>query len=104
MGGIAAGAGESALEALGCYGDRIGIAFQVADDILNATSTPEALGKAVGSDAARGKMTYVALYGIERARREAEALVAEAIAALKGLPGSVEPLAALARFIVERST
>jgi geranylgeranyl diphosphate synthase type II len=104
MGGIAAGAGESALEALGCYGDRIGIAFQVADDILNATSTPEALGKAVGSDAARGKMTYVALYGIERARREAETLAAEAIAALKGLQSSVEPLAALARFIVERST
>ncbi len=103
MGGIAAGAGEAELEALGRHGDRIGIAFQVADDILNATSTPAALGKAVGSDAARGKMTYVALYGIERARREAEALVAEAIAALKGLPGPVEPLAAIARFIVERS-
>ena len=58
----------------------------------------------MGSDAARGKMTYVALYGIERARREAEALAAEAIAALKGLQSSVEPLAALARFIVERST
>ena len=104
MGGIAAGADEPALEALGHYGDRIGLAFQVADDILNETSTPEALGKAVGSDAARRKMTYVALYGIERARQEAEALAAEAIASLRGLPGSVEPLAALARFVVERNT
>lgn len=103
MGGIAAGAGTPALEALGRYGERIGLAFQVADDLLNAVSTPETLGKAVGSDIARGKMTYVALYGIERARREAAALVTEAVAALKILPGPVEPLAALARFIVERT-
>jgi len=104
MGAIAAGAGGPAIDALGRYGLNVGLAFQVADDILNATSSPEALGKAVGSDAARGKMTYVALYGIERARREADKLVADAIAALQGLPGPVEPLAAIARFIVERKS
>ncbi len=104
MGGIAAGADASALEVLGRYGDRVGLAFQVADDILNATSTPGALGKAVGSDAARGKMTYVAVHGIEKARRAADALVAEAQAALKGLPGPVEPLAAIARFVAERNS
>ena len=102
MGGIAGGGSESMLEALGRYGDRIGIAFQVADDILNATSTPEMLGKAVGSDAARGKMTYVALYGIDRARRKAQELLDEALASLKGFPGPTEPLAALAYFMVDR--
>ncbi len=104
MGAIAAGAGDPALDALGRYGLDIGLAFQVADDILNATSTPDALGKAVGSDAARGKMTYVALYGIDQAAREAERLADRAIDALQGLPGPVEPLAAIARFIVERKS
>jgi geranylgeranyl diphosphate synthase type II len=104
MGAIVAGAGEPAIDALGRYGLHIGLAFQVADDILNATSTPETLGKAVGSDAARGKMTYVALYGIERARHEADKLVTDATAALHGLPGPVEPLAAIAHFIVERKS
>ena len=102
MGGIAAGAHEKQLDALGRYGERVGLAFQVADDILNATSTPEALGKAAGSDAARKKMTYVSLYGVDRARAEAEKLIEEAIRALEALPQSSEPLAALARFIVER--
>lgn len=104
MGGIAGGAGEHAVEALDLYGERIGLAFQVADDILNATSTPEMLGKAVGSDAARGKMTYVALDGIDAARREAKALVESAIAALGDLKSDATPLASLARFIADRKT
>jgi geranylgeranyl diphosphate synthase type II len=103
MGAIAAGATDLVCDALGLYGDRLGFAFQMADDILNASSTPEVLGKAAGSDAARGKMTSVALYGIAGARREALARVAEAVHALESLPGPVEPLAAIARFAVERS-
>ena len=102
MGGIAAGVNEAGLAALDWYGDRIGLAFQVADDILNATSTPETLGKAVGSDAMREKMTFVALFGIEQARRQAAAMAEEAVARLKELPGTTEPLVALARFIVDR--
>lgn len=104
MGGIAAGVSEKGLAALDRYGDRIGLAFQVADDVLNATSTPETLGKAVGSDALREKATYVALVGVEEARRQAAALADEAIAALKDLPGPVEPLIALAQFMVERNS
>ncbi|MBN1267991.1 MAG: polyprenyl synthetase family protein [Kiritimatiellae bacterium] len=100
MGAIAVSTDEEQIRALSRYGERIGLAFQIADDILNATSTPEALGKAAGSDAARRKMTYVSLYGVDRARAEAEKLVAEALRALEPLPS--EPLAALARFIIER--
>jgi geranylgeranyl diphosphate synthase type II len=103
LGAIVAGAPLEDLEALSAYGERAGLAFQIADDILNATSTPEELGKAVGSDAARGKMTYVALYGIERAQEKAEALAREAAAALAEMGLRSEPLAELARFMVHRS-
>jgi geranylgeranyl diphosphate synthase type II len=103
LGAIAAGATLEDLEALSVYGERAGLAFQIADDILNATSTLEELGKAVGSDAARGKMTYVALYGIEGAQERAEALIREATAALAELGTRCEPLAELARFMVHRS-
>ena len=102
MGAMAAGADAQAVERLTRYGQTAGLAFQIADDILNATSTADQLGKATGSDAARGKMTYVALYGVEPARQEARRLVGEAIAALAGLPGDVEPLTALARHVVNR--
>jgi geranylgeranyl diphosphate synthase type II len=103
MGAISAGAPDPVCDALGRYGDRIGLAFQMADDLLNVTSTPEALGKATGSDAQRKKLTSVSLYGIDGARRKAHALIAEAIEALAPIPGPVEPLTALARFVVERS-
>ena len=102
MGAMAAGADAAAVERLTRYGQTAGLAFQIADDILNATSTAAQLGKAAGSDAARGKMTYVALYGVEPARQEARRLVGEAVAALDGLPGEVEPLTALARHVVDR--
>ncbi|MDH7499717.1 MAG: polyprenyl synthetase family protein [candidate division NC10 bacterium] len=103
LGAIAGAAPPGELEALSLYGERAGLAFQIADDILNATSSLEELGKAVGSDAARQKMTYVALYGIERAQEKAEALVREAMAVLAEWGPRSEPLAALARFMVHRS-
>lgn len=102
MGGMAAKAPPDALEALTRYGEDIGLAFQVVDDILNVVGTEE-LGKPTGSDAARGKATYVALYGIDAARKEAEDLVGQAERALQHLPGDVEPLSALARHVVERT-
>ena len=102
MGAIAAAGAPAAVAALGAYGESIGLAFQIADDVLNAVSTPEQLGKAVGSDAKRGKATYVALFGIEASRERARALVAQAIARLDGLPGPTEPLRELARYVVER--
>ncbi len=102
MGAIAAGASEAVVRRLGEYGEEVGLAFQVTDDILNAVSTAEELGKTVGSDAARGKATYVALYGVEAARRRACEMVQSAIARLEGLPGPVEPLTLIAHFVVER--
>jgi geranylgeranyl pyrophosphate synthase len=104
MGAIVAGAPMGKLEALSTYGERAGLAFQIADDILNATSTAEELGKAVGSDAARRKMTYVALYGTRRAQERAEALTDEAVAALAALGASSELLIALAHFMVHRTS
>lgn len=104
MGAIAAGAADAPLDALGRYGEYIGLAFQIADDILNATSTREILGKAVGSDAAHGKLTYVALYGVDRARTEAQRLVDAALHALDAFQPPPEPLEALARYSIERAT
>lgn len=102
MGALAVAAPTSVVAALGDFGERIGLAFQIADDILNATSTAEQLGKAVGSDAARRKATYLSLYGVDSARQRAGALIAEATARLRGLPGPTEPLRKLARYVVER--
>ena len=103
IGALAVGAAQRDLDALSAYGRALGLAFQIADDVLNATSDPEQLGKAVGSDQARGKLTYVALYGIGEARARAAALAEESAAALAAIPGDTAPLAALARFAVERS-
>ena len=104
MGGITANATATQLESLGRYGEAIGLAFQIADDILNVTSTQEVLGKSVGSDARREKTTYVACIGMEAAQAEARALVEQAIAALDALTGDTEPLQALAHYVVERLT
>ena len=103
MGGIAAGAGDRALAALTAYGDAIGLAFQIVDDILNETSTAATLGKAVGSDRACGKMTFIAVHGMQAALTRTKQLTQEALAALDALPHPQEPLAALARFITERT-
>lgn len=102
MGAIAGGGEESAIDALGRYGNLVGLAFQIADDVLNETGTAEQLGKAAGSDRARGKATYPALIGLEASRERALALADEGIGCLDGLPGDVEFLQDLARFSVER--
>lgn len=101
MGGIAAEAGERQIEALDRYGRAIGLAFQIADDLLDATSTADVLGKNP-SDAELGKSTYVSLFGLEEATRKAEALVAEAVMALEDGGFEAPELVALARYIIER--
>ena len=103
MGGIAAGAGDRDLAALTAYGDAIGLTFQIVDDILNETSTTVTLGKAVGSDRERGKMTYVAAHGLAAARERTRQLTEEAVATLHPLPGNREPLTALARWMTKRT-
>ena len=102
IGAIAGGAKEADLSALTIYGCDIGLAFQISDDILNATSTAEVMGKASGSDAERKKMTYVSVHGIDGAQKKAKELIDRAIGELKKVRGNIEPLEAIARFVVER--
>jgi geranylgeranyl pyrophosphate synthase len=83
IGGIAAGAGAAQAGALDRYGAALGLAFQIADDVLDATGTTAQLGKTAGRDAALGKTTYAALLGVDGARRRAEALAGEACEALE---------------------
>jgi geranylgeranyl pyrophosphate synthase len=102
LGAFAARAKAVTRRALAAYGEALGLAFQVVDDILDATATAAQLGKTPGKDATQGKLTYVAVYGLEAARGEAERLGAKALAALAPLGKRGTVLAALGRFVVER--
>jgi len=101
-GGILAGGNEEALRALQRYGEALGLAFQIVDDILDVTGDERELGKPVGSDERRGKATYPALVGLSAARRRAEELVERAVAALSVLDEGADPLRALARYVLSR--
>ncbi len=103
MGGIAAGVPEDGLEALSSYGSKIGLAFQVVDDILNETSSPEQLGKAAGTDRARGKVTYVSVHGLDAARADAERLSREAADAARRLGEGAEMLLFLTDMMMKRT-
>ena len=98
-----AGADEMQLAALTLYGHRIGLAFQVADDVLNVTGDPAKLGKAVGTDADRQKNTYPALLGLAESRAYAERLVSEALEAISAFDTKADPLRAIAGYIVNRN-
>ncbi len=102
LGGLAAGASEEQLGALDDYADAIGLAFQVCDDILDATSDSETLGKTAGADAAHHKPTYVSLLGLEASRAKAESLLAEANTALEGFGDNASLLREIADYIVHR--
>ncbi len=101
-GGIAGGAEENQLKALARYGKNIGLAFQIADDILDLTATTEELGKSVKSDLKKEKVTYPALLGLDESRRRAEVLLDEALMALESFGDSAETLRFLAKYIVHR--
>ncbi|HWA58881.1 MAG TPA: polyprenyl synthetase family protein [Gemmatimonadales bacterium] len=104
LGGIAAEAPAPVLEALAGYGQEVGLAFQIADDVLDATATSAQLGKTAGRDAALEKSTYVSVLGVDRARAEAAALSAHAIRNLERAGVSSESLGALAQYIVHRAS
>jgi geranylgeranyl diphosphate synthase type II len=101
-GAILGGAGEEELALLGRYAAAIGLAFQIVDDVLDATEGAERLGKTAGKDAAAGKATYVSVHGLPRAREMAAALGAEARDALTPLGARGAVLAEIARRIVDR--
>ena len=102
-GGMAAGADPGQLGALTEYGSKVGLAFQIVDDILDLTGSSQSLGKTAGKDLQVRKATYPALHGLEASRRRAQELVAQAIEDTRSLGDPAEPLRALARFIVDRS-
>lgn len=103
LGAIAGQATPTQRTALGRYGQAIGIAFQIGDDLLDVVSTPENTGKATGKDATRGKLTYPSVYGIEVSREKAWGWVQEAIASIQPLGAPAAPLQWLAKYILERS-
>jgi farnesyl diphosphate synthase len=95
---------DARFEALDGFSRATGLAFQVADDIIDATEPKEKLGKTPGKDAAQGKLTYVTLLGLEAARTKARALEADAHRCLEPLGKAGETLGALASFIVSRTS
>lgn len=97
------GGGGEALAAVTRYGKAAGLAFQVADDILDVIGDQALLGKDVGSDQARGKVTYPSLLGLDGARLLAQELMEEAMVALQPLGRAAGPLREIARYIVDRS-
>lgn len=97
-----AGGDAETIAALRRYGEQIGLAFQIADDLLGVEGTAAELGKPVGSDAARRKATYPAMVGAEAARKEMTRLTAAAVTALRGFDERAEPLRLLALYITER--
>ncbi len=101
MGAVAAGAPEDVREGLTRYGQALGLAFQVADDLLDATATADELGKEP-SDAELGKSTYVALFGLEEARNRGNALVREARESIERRGIDSPPLVALADYVMAR--
>jgi geranylgeranyl diphosphate synthase type II len=101
-GAVLGGATSEQLLALARYASAIGLAFQVVDDVLDATEGADQLGKTAGKDAAAGKATYVSVHGLEGARRLAASLLEEALAALAPLGPRAAALQGLARLIVER--
>lgn len=84
------------------YGERIGLAFQIVDDVLDVTSTAEELGKTIGKDSAGGKATYAALYGVEKSMQIAREVTDSAIAAVEGYGKSAAPCIAIAEYVFER--
>jgi geranylgeranyl diphosphate synthase type II len=101
-GAILVGAQAGEIEALATYGRHVGLAFQIADDILNVEGDRTALGKGTGSDAVRGKLTFPQLMGLDASRIRMVDLVAQALAAIRGFGPHAEPLRAIARYVAER--
>lgn len=101
-GGLYAGGSEDQVKQLRCYGQSIGLAFQIVDDILDVTQTSEQLGKTAGKDLASEKATYPALFGLEESRQRAAELLASAGDALRALGSRAETLQTVARFLIER--
>jgi geranylgeranyl diphosphate synthase type II len=102
-GALAAGADAAALQAFTEFGQKIGLVFQIVDDILDITSSSEVLGKTAGKDEKVKKATYPAFYGIEASKKKANELVASAMQDIRDFGKEADPLRSLAHFIVSRT-
>lgn len=104
IGGILAEAGTERETALQVFGEHVGLAFQIIDDILDIEGTTEELGKPVGSDQSKSKMTYPSVVGMEGAKRDAKALVEKAIDSLSVFSSHADPLRRIAEYLLARRT
>lgn len=102
-GALVGGARPAQLRRLTRYGECLGLAFQIADDVLDAEAPSERTGKAEGRDRERGKATFPAVLGLPAAKRRAGELRDEALAVLRGFDAGAEPLRGLIRFVVDRA-
>jgi geranylgeranyl diphosphate synthase type II len=102
VGALYAKAGKRQFTALTHYGEMVGLAFQIADDILDVTGTREEIGKDVGSDIKKGKKTFPGFYGLEESRRRAGEVADKAVHALRDFDRKADPLRELAKYIVNR--
>lgn len=101
-GTILAGGSEEETKSIYTYGQRIGLAFQISDDILNIEGDRRVIGKEIGSDKARGKITYPSVFGMTESKNIQKRLIDQAIESLKRFDNRAEPLIELARYIINR--
>ena len=104
IGAILAGVGREGQAAVSEYALELGLCFQIVDDVLNATSTRDALGKSIGSDAEQGKATFVGVFGLSGARREADEALERSVVALSRVDGDTSGLRELAFFVRHRDS
>ena len=102
IGGIIGGASSTQLDNLTGYAEDIGLAFQIADDVLNMVGTREELGKDAGTDEKRGKQTYPSFFGVEGSKKLGEDCVERAMTRLESFDHQADPLRKIASYIIER--
>jgi geranylgeranyl diphosphate synthase, type II len=102
LGGLVAQASQRQIAALDAFGEKLGLAFQIVDDLLDLEGSEQALGKRTGKDSDHGKLTFPAVLGVEQSREYAERLIGEGIAELAVFGDTAAPLVALAQFVLSR--
>ena len=102
VGAKLAGAKETLLKELTRYGESLGLAFQIADDVLNVEGKAALMGKKTGSDLFMRKATYPSVLGVEESKKRAKELMEMAVDALKELGEDADPLREIARFVISR--
>lgn len=102
IGAIMAQAPRNKLNSLTKYGEQVGLAFQITDDILDITGTKEEMGKPIGSDSMRGKNTYPSVFGLKESKKIAENLINDSLKTIKNFDKKAEPLREIAKYILSR--